>query len=85
MVQEVLGDRQPPIRDALDAFIYQRVHMDHESKIAEGFLGGSTQDVRKKYPPQLLRRYEVMFKNRDTMKPLPFATSRRTVLESLSP
>ncbi|KAK6027817.1 MCM2/3/5 family protein [Ostertagia ostertagi] len=71
MVQEVLGDRQPPIRDALDAFIFQRVHMDDQSKIAEGLLGGSTQEVRKKYPPQLLRRFEVLFKNRDAMKPLP--------------
>ncbi|VDL62638.1 unnamed protein product [Nippostrongylus brasiliensis] len=70
MVQEILGDRQPPIRDALDAFIFQRVHMDGQSKIAEGLPGGSTQDVRKKYPPQLLRRYEVIFKNRDNMKPL---------------
>ncbi|KAK6052447.1 MCM2/3/5 family protein [Cooperia oncophora] len=70
MVQEVLGDRQPPIRDALDAFIFQRVHMDDQSKIAEGFLGGSVQEARKKYPPQLLRRFEVSFKNRDTMKPV---------------
>ncbi|KAK5986081.1 DNA replication licensing factor mcm7-A [Trichostrongylus colubriformis] len=69
MVQEVLGDRQPPIRDALDAFIFQRVHMDDQSKLAEG-LGGSVQELRKKYPPQLLRRFEVFFKNRDTMKPL---------------
>ncbi|CAJ0589503.1 unnamed protein product [Cylicocyclus nassatus] len=71
MVQEVLGDRQPPIRDALDAFIFQRVYMDDQSKIADGYLGGTIQEARKKYPPQLLRRFEVIFKNRDSMKPLP--------------
>ncbi|VDO42365.1 unnamed protein product [Haemonchus placei] len=70
MVQEALGGRQPPIRDALDAFIFQRVHMDDQLKMAEDFMGGSTQEVRKKYPPQLLRRFEVVFKNRDAMKPL---------------
>ncbi|EYC29016.1 hypothetical protein Y032_0007g3545 [Ancylostoma ceylanicum] len=70
MVQEILGDRQPPIRDALDAFIFQRVYMDDQSKIADGYLGGTIQEARKKYPPQLLRRFEVIFKNRDAMKPL---------------
>ncbi|KIH51263.1 MCM2/3/5 family protein, partial [Ancylostoma duodenale] len=70
MVQEILGDRQPPIRDALDAFIFQRVYMDDQSKISDGYLGGTIQEARKKYPPQLLRRFEVIFKNRDAMKPL---------------
>ncbi|KHJ85600.1 hypothetical protein OESDEN_14669, partial [Oesophagostomum dentatum] len=70
MVQEILGDRQPPIRDALDAFIFQRVYMDDQSKISEGYLGGTIQEARKKYPPQLLRRFEVIFKNRDSMKPV---------------
>ncbi|KAJ1352790.1 Magnesium chelatase, subunit ChlI [Parelaphostrongylus tenuis] len=70
MVHEVLGNRQPPIRDALDAFIFQRVHMDDQSRISEGYLGGSNQEVRKKYPPQLLRRFEVIFKSREVTKPL---------------
>lgn len=46
---------QPPVRDALDAFIYQRVYMDNTQKNAEGGAI-ATQDSRKKYPPQLLRR-----------------------------
>lgn len=70
MVREVLGDRQPPIRDALDAFIFQRVRMDDQSRISEGYLSGTAEEVRKKYPPQLLRRFEVIFKCRETMKPL---------------
>ncbi|ETN86503.1 hypothetical protein RB195_015741 [Necator americanus] len=70
MVHEILGDRQPPVRDALDAFIFQRVYMDDQSKISEGYLGGTIQETRKKYPPQLLRRFEVVFKNRDAAKPL---------------
>ncbi|VDM52675.1 unnamed protein product [Angiostrongylus costaricensis] len=70
MIREVLGDRQPPIRDALDAFIFQRVRMDDQSRISEGYLSGTAEEVRKKYPPQLLRRFEVIFKCRETMKPL---------------
>lgn len=35
--------------------------MDDQSKISDGYLGGTIQDARKKYPPQLLRRLYVFF------------------------
>ena len=71
MIEEYLGDRQvqiflfdrlrtwefqPPVRDALDAFIFQRVYMDRTTREANAGNTAATEDVRKKYPPQLLRR-----------------------------
>ncbi|VDK59607.1 unnamed protein product [Gongylonema pulchrum] len=55
--------------DALDAFIFQRVYMDRQQKE----LAGETVDVeeiRKKYPAQLLRRFEIFFKGSALNKPL---------------
>ncbi|CAB3398174.1 unnamed protein product [Caenorhabditis bovis] len=53
-----LGDKQPNVMDALDAYMFQRIYMDkHESSTEEV----STEDIRKKYPPQLLQRFEVYF------------------------
>ncbi|GMR32771.1 hypothetical protein PMAYCL1PPCAC_02966 [Pristionchus mayeri] len=63
LIREHLGDRDPPVIDALDSFIYQRITMDRAHKNAEGAMG-EVNDPRKKYPPQLLRRYEIMFKSR---------------------
>ncbi|GMT32758.1 hypothetical protein PFISCL1PPCAC_24055 [Pristionchus fissidentatus] len=67
LIKEHLGDRDPPVIDALDSFIYQRLTMDKAHKNAEGAMG-EVVDPRKKYPPQLLRRYEIMFKNRSLDK-----------------
>jgi hypothetical protein len=48
---------QPPVKDALDAFIYQRLEMAQravERQRAEG--AAPTQDIHKMYPPELMRR-----------------------------
>ncbi|MFH4975466.1 hypothetical protein AB6A40_002175 [Gnathostoma spinigerum] len=69
LIIEQLGDRQPPVRDALDAFIFQRVYMEKVQKESEGQMV-SASDVRKKYPPQLMRRFDLCFKSRSIEKPL---------------
>lgn len=52
---------KPPVRDALDAFIFQRVYLDRKQNENNGGTD-QIQDLRKKYPPQLLRRlYDFFF------------------------
>uniref|UniRef100_A0A914RN50 DNA replication licensing factor MCM7 n=1 Tax=Parascaris equorum TaxID=6256 RepID=A0A914RN50_PAREQ len=60
---------KPPVRDALDAFIFQRIYMDRTQKETGGqmFRMGN---IRNKYPPELMRRFEVAFKSRTLDKPL---------------
>uniref|UniRef100_A0A915DSI2 DNA replication licensing factor MCM7 n=1 Tax=Ditylenchus dipsaci TaxID=166011 RepID=A0A915DSI2_9BILA len=69
-IQEILGDNEPPVHDAHDAFIFQRLYMDRKIKEADGEMV-SHDEMRKKYPPELMRRYEIYFKTRDLVKPLP--------------
>lgn len=58
-----------PVNDALDAFIFQRLYMDRKQKETNGDLI-NPEDFRQKYPGELMRRYEVYFKNRELQKPL---------------
>nr|CDP92779.1 Bm9143 [Brugia malayi] len=58
-----------PVRDALDAFIFQLVYLDRKQN-EDGSGADQIQDLRKKYPPQLLRRFEVFFKGSSISKPL---------------
>uniref|UniRef100_A0A158R579 DNA replication licensing factor MCM7 n=1 Tax=Syphacia muris TaxID=451379 RepID=A0A158R579_9BILA len=67
LIQDHLGDRQPTVRDALDAFIFQRVYMDRIGKETDA-QNGAVNDIRRKYPPDLLRRFEVAFKERASEK-----------------
>ncbi|KAK6113248.1 DNA replication licensing factor mcm7-B [Brugia pahangi] len=69
LIQQKLGEKQPPVRDALDAFIFQRVYLDKKQN-EDGSGADQIQDLRKKYPPQLLRRFEVFFKGSSISKPL---------------
>ncbi|VIO89549.1 replication licensing factor MCM7, putative [Brugia malayi] len=69
LIQQKLGEKQPPVRDALDAFIFQRVYLDRKQN-EDGSGADQIQDLRKKYPPQLLRRFEVFFKGSSISKPL---------------
>ncbi|CAI4222357.1 unnamed protein product [Auanema sp. JU1783] len=69
LIQDYLGERQPPVRDALDAFIFQRLYMDNTQKNIDGGVISSN-DARKKYPPQLLRRYELSLKSKNDDKVL---------------
>uniref|UniRef100_A0A0N5AEB1 DNA replication licensing factor MCM7 n=1 Tax=Syphacia muris TaxID=451379 RepID=A0A0N5AEB1_9BILA len=71
LIQQHLNGSQPPVRDALDAFIFQRVYMDQIQKESEAQAGTAAEagnDIKKKYPPDLLRRFEVIFKDRSTEK-----------------
>ncbi|CCD68490.1 DNA replication licensing factor MCM7 [Caenorhabditis elegans] len=63
MIQDYLGDKQAPVIDALDAYMFQRLHMDRNEGAANEEV--SLQDKRKKYPPQLLQRFEVYFTTDD--------------------
>ncbi|TKR81133.1 hypothetical protein L596_015062 [Steinernema carpocapsae] len=71
LIESALGDRAPPVLDAHDAFIFQRVYMEKTQRTqnADGQVVENN-DVRKKYPPQLLRRHEVYFKTRASDKVL---------------
>ncbi|KAM3715918.1 DNA replication licensing factor mcm7-A [Dirofilaria immitis] len=69
LIQQKLGERQPPVRDALDAFIFQRVYLDKKQNMDSNETD-QIQDLRRKYPPQLLRRFEVFFKGSCLIKPL---------------
>uniref|UniRef100_A0A0M3IS31 MCM_N domain-containing protein n=1 Tax=Ascaris lumbricoides TaxID=6252 RepID=A0A0M3IS31_ASCLU len=55
LIHDHLGDQQPPVRDALDAFIFQRIYMDRTQKEAGGQMVRMG-NVRNKYPPELMRR-----------------------------
>lgn len=69
LVEEALGDEQPAVIDALDAFLFQRLYMDKKMRLDKGDLT-QEEDPRRNYPPELLRRFEVYFKVRDEIKPL---------------
>lgn len=45
-----------PVCDALDAFIFQRLYMDRVRKEQEEKRKISVKELRKNYPPQLMRR-----------------------------
>ncbi|CAI5450823.1 unnamed protein product [Caenorhabditis angaria] len=59
MIQTYLGDKQPTVTDALDAYMFQRIYMDKTEASNENEV--SIEDKRRKYPPQLLQRFEVYF------------------------
>ncbi|KFM80590.1 hypothetical protein X975_03952, partial [Stegodyphus mimosarum] len=68
VIQEMLPDyktRQVAAKDILDVYIMQRLRI--ESRFHEE---GEFRDPHNKYPPELLRRFEVYFKNRETQEHL---------------
>ncbi|EDV28882.1 uncharacterized protein TRIADDRAFT_19118, partial [Trichoplax adhaerens] len=61
--------KEPTNKDALDIFIEHRLLMEqrnHPDNAADAF-----REARNKYPPELLRRFEVHFKHMSRVKPLP--------------
>ncbi|KAH7728085.1 hypothetical protein AAVH_04329 [Aphelenchoides avenae] len=68
LVEEKRGENEPPVKDALDAFIFQRLYLDRKNREEQGENITST-DLRKKYPAELMRRFEVYFKCKELMKP----------------
>jgi len=63
MVHELNGNSDPPVKDALDAFIFQRLYMDRSKRDANAD-GSGMADARRKYPPELMRRFEIYFQCR---------------------
>ncbi|CAD6195880.1 unnamed protein product [Caenorhabditis auriculariae] len=62
MIMTFRGDNLPVVKDALDAFTFQRAYMDkHEG--AQDRENVSIEERLKQYPPQLLQRFEVYFEN----------------------
>ncbi|XP_015596721.1 DNA replication licensing factor Mcm7 [Cephus cinctus] len=68
LVQEILPDfKEHPVaaKDALDIYIEHRLMMESRNRHP-----GDQQDPRRKYAPELMRRFEVYFHNFDASKPL---------------
>ncbi|XP_076762874.1 minichromosome maintenance 7 [Xylocopa sonorina] len=66
LIQEMLPDfkeRHVPSKDALDVYIEHRLLMESRNRHL-----GEQRDPRNKYAPELMRRFEVYFKNFDTAK-----------------
>ncbi|XP_006621278.1 DNA replication licensing factor Mcm7 [Apis dorsata] len=66
LIQEMLPDfkeRHIPPKDALDVYIEHRLLMESRNRHL-----GEQRDPRNKYAPELMRRFEVYFKDFDTTK-----------------
>uniref|UniRef100_A0A7E4UM18 DNA replication licensing factor MCM7 n=1 Tax=Panagrellus redivivus TaxID=6233 RepID=A0A7E4UM18_PANRE len=71
LVQDAIGDNPPPVKDALDAFLYQRVFMENQQhQAADGNDGAANNDAKKKIPAKLMRRFELYFRTPDVDKNL---------------
>ncbi|KDR14096.1 DNA replication licensing factor Mcm7 isoform X2 [Zootermopsis nevadensis] len=69
VVHEILPDykeREVIAKDALDVYIEHRLLM--EQRLHQP---GEQRDVRNKYPPELMRRFEICFKDMSLNKPVP--------------
>ncbi|KAK8391499.1 hypothetical protein O3P69_017220 [Scylla paramamosain] len=67
VVQEMLPDykqRETVARDALDVYIEHRLMMEQRLR-----QPGESHDSQNRYPPELMRRFEVYFKTPSTQKP----------------
>nr|XP_042894859.1 DNA replication licensing factor mcm7-B isoform X1 [Parasteatoda tepidariorum] len=68
VIQEMLPNykiREVPAKDVLDVYIKQRLKL--ESRFHEE---GEYRDPKNRYPPELLRRFEVCFKNKSAIENL---------------
>ncbi|KAI6191751.1 DNA replication licensing factor MCM7 [Aphelenchoides bicaudatus] len=59
-VKELLADNEPPVLDAQDAFIFQRMYMDRRER-EQKKEGQPQTDPFQAYPPELMRRFEIYF------------------------
>uniref|UniRef100_T2MG55 DNA replication licensing factor MCM7 n=1 Tax=Hydra vulgaris TaxID=6087 RepID=T2MG55_HYDVU len=69
VVFEMLPDykeREVENKDVLDVFIEHRLMMERQLHPPQP--GGLQEDIRKMYPPELLRRYEIQFKHSSQQK-----------------
>jgi len=61
LIKEQLETNPPPVLDALDAFIFQRVYLEEQQRNNADADTAQPTDANKKIPSQLLRRYEIYF------------------------
>ncbi|KAK5645779.1 hypothetical protein RI129_004243 [Pyrocoelia pectoralis] len=73
MISDLVYDLLPTFKehdviakDALDVYIAQRLLMENRMR-----QPNEQRDLHNKYPPELMRRYEIYFKNMDVAKTLP--------------
>ncbi|GLG99947.1 DNA replication licensing factor MCM7 [Gryllus bimaculatus] len=59
-------EKEVEIRDALDVYIKHRTALEQRNR-----QPGEERDPHNKYPPELMRRYEVYFKDLSLTKPVP--------------
>lgn len=59
-------EREVEIKDALDVYIKHRIALEQRNRAP-----GEQRDPHNKYPPELMRRYEVYFKDQSLTKPTP--------------
>ncbi|KAK7864443.1 hypothetical protein R5R35_000475 [Gryllus longicercus] len=59
-------EKEVEIRDALDVYIKHRMALEQRNR-----QPGEERDPHNKYPPELMRRYEVYFKDLSLTKPVP--------------
>ncbi|XP_071512260.1 DNA replication licensing factor mcm7 [Panulirus ornatus] len=67
-VYEMLPDykqKETVARDALDVYIEHRLMMEQRMR-----QPGETRDLRNRYPPELMRRFEIYFKAPSAQKPM---------------
>lgn len=74
VVDEILPDfrvRENVSKDKLDVFIEHRILAEMRNRQEENQGDLSAQNIATKYPPELMRRYELYFKPPTTQKPIP--------------
>lgn len=74
VIDEVLPDfrvRETVSKDKLDVFIEHRILAEMRNRQEENQADSTAQNITTKYPPELMRRYELYFKPPTTQKPIP--------------
>ncbi|EEB14478.1 DNA replication licensing factor mcm7, putative [Pediculus humanus corporis] len=83
-VQELLPSykmHDVPAKDSLDVYIEHRLMMDEKTKGQEGVT--TSHNPYNKFPPELMRRFEIYLKNSSTSKSLPIRQIKASHVGSL--
>uniref|UniRef100_A0A913HLD5 DNA replication licensing factor MCM7 n=1 Tax=Strongyloides stercoralis TaxID=6248 RepID=A0A913HLD5_STRER len=68
LINEKRGNELPEAKDALDAYLIQRIREERHLKTLKD-ENMPLQDGKRKFPPELLRRYDIAIKTPSTEKP----------------
>uniref|UniRef100_A0AC35TMB5 DNA replication licensing factor MCM7 n=1 Tax=Rhabditophanes sp. KR3021 TaxID=114890 RepID=A0AC35TMB5_9BILA len=71
IIKEQQENGLPVVKDALDAYLLQRIKMLQESESAHQKENEAPRDHNRKFPPELLRRYEICLRSLSGDGPLP--------------